>query len=225
MKESRNKKYNTCFLIFSLIGTTAFFTFSSPHVSPSLSLSHSHWFSHLSIKKLLICSYTFFYTLKFQTILTLSSLFCLLSFQFCLVSLSFGVLVLSSFCCLCRHPSPLKIQWKAVGFSEKKDGECMRDGSIFGLQISTGPISINRPKSGIFPDMAETTPYCWYLFRNEIDVFLYWLSYWYGKYRRYRPVWYGISFPWYIVQNNVVLSELMANHITNVVEMGILTLM
>ena len=54
-KDSRNNKCITYFFIFhSWVVLLPFFTFCSLHVS----LSHIHWFSHLSIKKLLTYSFT-----------------------------------------------------------------------------------------------------------------------------------------------------------------------
>ena len=44
----------------------------------------------------------------------------------------------------------------------------MRDESIFGLLFSMGLVSVNQPKSGIFPSTAETMQYDWHLFQNEI---------------------------------------------------------
>ena len=142
MKESRNNK---CFLIFSLIDTATFLLFSSPRVSLSL----SHWHSHLSRRKLLLSLLTSFNKKTINTRLSLSVtcfstrssyLFTLLQFLLhfqisndfssLFLVLSFKLSILSrfscSYCSLCHRPSPLKIQWEAVGFSEKRDGECMR---------------------------------------------------------------------------------------------------
>ena len=128
MKESRNNEYIICFLIFSLISTAAFFTFSSQHVSLSL----SHWHSHLSIRKLLLSLLTSFNKKTINTRLSLSVtcfstrssyLFTLLQFLLhfqisndfssLFLALSFELSVLSrfsrSYCCLCHLPSPRKI--------------------------------------------------------------------------------------------------------------------
>ena len=128
MKESRNNEDIICFLIFSLISTAAFFTFSSPHVSFSL----SHWRSHLSIRKLLLSLLTSLNKKTINTRLSLSVtcfstrssyLFTLLQFLLhfqisndfssLFLALSFELSVLSrfsrSYCCLCHLPSPRKI--------------------------------------------------------------------------------------------------------------------
>ena len=128
MKESRNNEYIIYFLILSLISTAAFFTFSSPHVSLSL----SHWHSHLSIRKLLLSLLTSFNKKTINTRLSLSVtcfstrssyLFTLLQFLLhfqisndfssLFLALSFELSVLScfsrSYCCLCHLPSPRKI--------------------------------------------------------------------------------------------------------------------
>ena len=70
MKESRNNKYITCFLVCSLIGTAGFFYFFLFTLS---SLSQSLVFTSFNKKTIDIFFYNFFSTFKFQTILALSS--------------------------------------------------------------------------------------------------------------------------------------------------------
>ena len=126
-----------------------FYFFLSARLSLSLSPSLSHWHSHLSIRKLLLSLLTSFNKKTINTRLFLSVtrfstcssyLFTLLQFLLhfqisndfssLFLSLSFELSVFSrlsrSCCCLCHRSSPLKIQWEVVGFSEKRDGECMR---------------------------------------------------------------------------------------------------